>query len=123
MLFSIAEAKAISLTTLPYTTIQVGEFISQQDPPEQPGKITATVISSVESETIKLRAFFPQEAQEVKVSLHNLLGREISVHPTTSVGQGETTFQFDTRNLSNGPYFVVLEALGQRITKKIMLTR
>ena len=119
----IAEVEATGLPTLTPSTVQVGEFIRQQDPPEQPGKITATVLRSIEGETIKLRTFFPQEAESVKVSLHNLLGREISVHPTTSVGQGETTFQFDTRSLSNGPYFVVLEALGQRITKKIMLTR
>ena len=85
--------------------------------------MTVSVVRSVESESIKVRVYFPQDANTVKVSLHNLLGREISTHPTTSSGKGETLFQFDTRSLSNGPYFIVVEALGQRITKKIMVTR
>ncbi|MCB0711853.1 MAG: T9SS type A sorting domain-containing protein [Ignavibacteriae bacterium] len=123
MLFSLSTTFASGILTSPPSTIQVGEFIRQQDPVEKPGKISVTVVRSVESESIKVTVYFPQDANSVKISLHNLLGREISVNPTTAADKGESLFQFDTRALSNGPYFVVVEALGQRITKKIMLTR
>jgi len=99
------------------------DVVTQNDPPEQNGKINATVTRSIENETVTLRAIFPSDADRLKVSLHNLLGREIEVHPRSSSGAGEETFTFDTRDLPNGPYFIVLEALGQRITKKIMVPR
>lgn len=99
-------------------------FFDQQDPPTpNGGKITVTVVRSVESDAIKVQVRFPRDADELKVSLHNLIGSQISVSPITSAIEGEAIFQFDTRGLPNGPYFVVLEALGQRITKKIMLSR
>lgn len=101
------------------------ESIIDQDPPgtDQNRKITVTVDRSIQNETVKLLVVFPKDAEEVKVSLHNLLGRQITVHPTPSAPKGESSFEFDTHSLPNGPYFIVLEALGQRITKKIMLTR
>lgn len=101
------------------------ESLIQQDPPgsDQNRKITVSVDRSIQNETVKLLVVFPKDADEVKVSLHNLLGRQISVHPATSAPEGESSFEFDTHSLPNGPYFIVLEALGQRITKKIMLTR
>ena len=99
-------------------------FFDQQDPPNpNGGKITVTVVRSVESDAIKVQVRFPRDADELKVSLHNLIGSQMSVSPITSAIEGEAIFQFDTRGLPNGPYFVVLEALGQRITKKIMLSR
>lgn len=99
-------------------------FFDQQDPPTPSGgKITVTVVRSIESDAIKVQVRFPRDADELKVSLHNLIGSQISVSPITSAIEGEAIFQFDTRGLPNGPYFVVLEALGQRITKKIMLSR
>ena len=101
------------------------ESIIQQDPPgsDQTRQITVTVDRSIQNETVKLLVVFPKDAEQVKVSLHNLLGRQIAVHPATSAPEGESSFEFDTHSLPNGPYFIVLEALGQRITKKIMLTR
>lgn len=100
-------------------------FFEQQDPPgtDQSRKITVSVDRSIQNETVKLLVVFPKDADEVKVSLHNLLGRQIAVNPALSAPKGESSFEFDTHTLPNGPYFIVLEALGQRITKKIMLTR
>lgn len=99
-------------------------FILQQDPPPaSSSKISMSVVRSIESDAIKVIVVFPRDADELKVSLHNLIGSQIGVYPITSAVKGEWTYQFDTRGLPNGPYFVVLEALGQRITKKIMLTR
>lgn len=119
----ISTVRASGPVPPPPSSALVDEFIRQQDPPEKPGKLTVKVVRSVESETIKVWVYFPQDANPIKVSLHNLLGREISLDPTSSAPKGEALFQFDTRSLSNGPCFVVVEALGQRITKKIMLTR
>lgn len=93
----------------------------QQDPKKQ--QITATVVRSAENETIKLRADFPDDTPQVKVSLFNLLGKVVEVHPQTSATKGANDFQFRTRGLPNGPYIVVLEAAGQRLIHKVLLSR
>ena len=131
-LFTISFSVALAATSFAFATgtpnaedeqVEDRIFIQQQDPPPNGGKISVTVVRSIESDAIKVVVTFPRDADELKVSLHNLIGSQISVYPITSAVKGEVTYQFDTRGLPNGPYFVVLEALGQRITKKIMLTR
>jgi hypothetical protein len=93
----------------------------QQDPKAR--EITAEVVRSESNETVTLRATFPDETPGVKVSLFNLLGRLVEVHSTTVAAKGLNLFQFRTRGLPNGPYIIVLEASGQRLINKVMLSR
>ncbi len=86
-------------------------------------EITTSVTRSIENETISMTALFPDDYGGIRVALFNLLGKLMDVDPTTAVAKGSHTFVFRTNGLPNGPYLVVLEAGGQRITKKIMLNR
>ncbi len=97
--------------------------VEQQEPVEGDKKIKVTVIRSLVSETIKLLVTFPSEADPIKITMHNLLGRQILQLPERNAVRGEETYQIDTRDLPNGHYFIVIEALGQRITKKVILSR
>jgi hypothetical protein len=96
--------------------------VMQNDPAKQK-EITAKVARSTQDETISLAAVFPEDATGIKVSLYNLLGKLIDTHPTTSVQKGEITFRFQTKGLPNGPYILVLEANGQRLINKVMVSR
>ena len=93
----------------------------QQDPKAR--EIKAEVMRSLENETVTLKATFPDDIPGVKVSLFNLLGKLIEVHPVTLASKGSNLFQFRTKGLPNGPYIVVLEAAGQRLINKVMLSR
>jgi hypothetical protein len=97
-------------------------FATQQQEPKAP-KITAEVVRSTDNAVITLRAVFPDETPGVKVSLFSLLGKLVEVHATTIAQKGNNEFQFRTRGLPNGPYIVVLEAAGQRLINKVMLSR
>jgi len=101
--------------------IEADENRLQQEPIKD--QIKVTVIRSIAGETITLEVTLPREADKVNISLHNLLGRSIERKSEQTVPSGESTYQFDTRGLPNGHYFVVVEALGQRITKKVMVSR
>ena len=95
----------------------------QQEPSEGDGQLKVTVIRSLVSETIKLLVTFPKDADPISIRVHNLLGRQILQLSETSAIRGEATYQIDTSDLPNGHYFVVIEALGQRITRKVVLSR
>lgn len=93
----------------------------QQDPKRR--EITVEVLRSEDNLTITLKATFPEDMPGVKVSLFNLLGKLVEVHPVTTAVKGMNPFVFRTRGLPNGPYIVVLEASGQRIINKVMISR
>lgn len=97
--------------------------VNQQEPNEGDGKLKVTVIRSLVSETIKLLVTYPKDADPISIRVHNLLGRQILQLSERSAIRGEATYQIDTSDLPNGHYFVVIEALGQRITKKVVLSR
>lgn len=97
--------------------------VNQQEPNEGDGKLKVTVIRSLVSETIKLLVTYPKDADPISIRVHNLLGRQILQLSESSAIRGEATYQIDTSDLPNGHYFVVIEALGQRITKKVVLSR
>jgi hypothetical protein len=98
-----------------------GDISQQSDPKKK--EVTASVVRSIENETVTVNAFFPDDANPVKVSLYNILGKLIEVHPTTSVRQGDYPFRFLTKGLPSGPYIVVLEVNGQRLVNKVMVSR
>lgn len=97
--------------------------VEQQEPHENDGKLKVTVIRSLVSETIKLLVTYPKDANPISIRMHNLLGRQILQLSESSAIRGESTYQIDTSDLPNGHYFIVIEALGQRITKKVVLSR
>jgi hypothetical protein len=103
------------------TVVATTSLHAQQDPKAR--EITAELVRSESNETITLRATFPDETPGVKVTLFNLLGRLVEVHSTTVAIKGLNLFQFRTKGLPNGPYIVVLEASGQRLINKVMLSR
>lgn len=124
--FAVLGLAALLLLTPPSSyavelALSGGLAVGQQDPKER--EITAQLFRSDDNATITLRAVFPEETTRVKVSLFNLLGKLVEVHPTTIAQKGNYEFQFRTRGLPNGPYIVVLEAAGQRLINKVMLVR
>lgn len=94
-----------------------------QQPDPKKKELTATVVRSPENETLTLNAYFPEESNNLRVALYNILGKLIDVHPTTSTTKGDLSFRFTTRGLPGGPYIVVLESNGQRIVNKVMVSR
>lgn len=106
----------------PLGALGVRNDVTQQVEPKKK-EITASISRSIENETISLSASFPDDIVGVRVALYNILGKLIEIDPTASVTKGDYTFVFRTTGLPNGPYLVILEASGQRITKKIMLSR
>ena len=95
--------------------------IVQQEPKSR--EISAEVVRSPENETLTLKATFSEDTQGIKVSLFNLLGKLVEIHPSTTAVKGNNQFQFRTKGLPNGPYIVVLEAAGKRLVNKVMLSR
>ncbi len=106
-----------------HASVLIQEEITQQTDPKKAREVTASVVRSAENETVTLNASFPDDASPVKVSLFNILGKLIEVHPTSSVPKGDYPFRFLTRGLPSGPYIVVLECNGQRIVNKVMVSR
>ncbi len=97
--------------------------MAQLDPPEEERRVMVTVIRSRSSETIKVLVNLAEESEGVRISLYNLLGRQLLSLPSSSAPAGETTHQIDTRELPDGHYFVVVEANDQRLTKKVFIFR
>jgi hypothetical protein len=109
---------------LPVPTAGVrSDFTQQQQPDPKKKELTATVTRSAENELLNLNAYFPEDANNIRVALFNILGKLVEVHPTTSVTKGDQVFRFQTRGLPSGPYIIVLEANGQRIVNKVMVSR
>lgn len=99
----------------------LAEVAQQPDPKKK--EITASISRSADDETILLNTSFPDDAAKIRVTLYNMIGRLIQVHPVTAVDKGDYSFRFQTIGLPTGPYIVVLESNGQRIVNKIMLSR
>jgi hypothetical protein len=107
----------------PVGILAVRNDTRQQQDPKPPKVITAKVTRSIENELITVSASFPDDVPAVKVSMFNILGKLIDLQNYGPMTQGESTFQFLTKGLPNGPYLIVLEAGNQRITNKVMLSR
>ncbi|MBT8195483.1 MAG: PKD domain-containing protein [Bacteroidia bacterium] len=58
---------------------------------------------------------------DVKVSLEDLLGRQINVANEGALSAGTHNFLFETRELSSGIYMVKLNIEGQIITRKLIV--
>lgn len=124
---------AAALLAAPYSSLLAGNVppaigsirteITQQQPDPKKKEITASVARSSENELLSLNAYFPEDAERLRVALYNILGKLIEVHPTTAVKSGDQTFRFQTRGLPSGPYIIVLESNGQRIVNKVMVSR
>lgn len=98
-----------------------GELAQQPDPKKR--EITTAISRSAENESIALAVSFPEDAPRLRVALYNMIGRLIQAHPVTAVEKGDYIFRFQTVGLPTGPYIVVLEANGQRVVNKVMLSR
>jgi hypothetical protein len=118
-----APAGLMHARSLPDELLAVRNDGKQQQDPKPPKVITARVAHSAENELITLHVSFPDDAQNVKVSVYNILGKLIDIQTVGQVSQGDATFQFQTKGLPNGPYLIVLESGTQRITNKVMVSR
>lgn len=68
--------------------------------------------------------YFESEAGQVRISVYDLLGREVAVLYDQPVGLGaRRTVEFDTSRLVSGLYIVRLEAHGEVETKKMIVVR
>jgi hypothetical protein len=107
----------------PVPTAGIRSDFTQQGTDPKKKELTATVTRSAENELLTLNAYFPDDANNIRVALYNILGKLVEVHPTTSVKEGDQFFRFQTRGLPSGPYIIVLESNGQRIVNKVMVSR
>lgn len=58
---------------------------------------------------------------DIKIRVTDLVGREIYTTERTNAANGIHTIQLNTSNWNNGLYFYTVEALGQRITKQMIV--
>lgn len=63
------------------------------------------------------------ESVRVKLSVYDLLGREVAVLVDGVQAEGTHSVTFDASNLASGMYLYKLEAAGHVITKKLMLLK
>jgi hypothetical protein len=123
LLLACQALPAVAAHSNPVGLLAVRNDTRQQQDPKPPKVITAKVTRSIENELITVLATFPEDMPGVKVSMFNILGKLIDLQAYGATSQGESTYQFLTKGLPNGPYLIVLEAGNQRITNKVMLSR
>ncbi len=63
------------------------------------------------------------EEGPVRLLVYDLLGREVAVLTDGLQKSGEHTVRFEASHLSSGLYFVVLDAVGKRFTKSVLLMK
>lgn len=64
-----------------------------------------------------------EAAGRARLSVHDLLGRQVAVLLDAPLAAGEHRARFDAGGIPSGLYFVTLEALGEQRTRKIALLR
>jgi hypothetical protein len=62
-------------------------------------------------------------AAKVKLTVYDMLGREVETLVNMQLGQGSYSYRFDGHNLSSGVYIYSLEAGSVRMAKKMMLIK
>ncbi len=68
-------------------------------------------------------SFTLQQAQDVRLTVHDVLGREVQELFNGLQAAGSHTVAFDAIGLPSGVYFYRLEATGQSVTKKMLLLK
>jgi hypothetical protein len=68
-------------------------------------------------------SFTLAKSEKVKLSVYNLLGKEVAVLVNGMRNAGSQTVTFDAKNLSSGVYFYKLEAGSTVLAKKMMLLK
>ncbi len=64
-----------------------------------------------------------QQAGLVRLTVYDLLGREVKTLVNRGLSAGTHTFTFDANGLSSGVYFYRLDASGQTLTRKMTLLK
>ncbi|HNW53898.1 MAG TPA: T9SS type A sorting domain-containing protein [Bacteroidales bacterium] len=57
----------------------------------------------------------------VKVSVYNLLGKEVMNKDCGKQTSGESRVTLNTSNFSSGIYFMTLQAENEKVTKKVVI--
>jgi len=68
-------------------------------------------------------SFTLAKSEKVKLTVYNLLGKEVAVLVNGTRNAGHQTVTFDAKNLSSGVYFYKLEAGSSVLAKKMMLLK
>ena len=68
-------------------------------------------------------AFAVAEPGPVRLTVHDVLGRRVRTLAEGPLAAGEHSATFDAAGLRSGIYLMVLEAGGQRATRKVMIVR
>jgi hypothetical protein len=63
------------------------------------------------------------EAARVRLTVYDLLGREVEVLADERLRAGVHEYQFNAARLASGPYFYVLAANGERFANKMLLVK
>jgi hypothetical protein len=82
--------------------------------------INTFVTSNTSSVRISLRL---RHKLEGALKVYDILGREILIVRRGSFLEGESELTFESKNLSSGIYFVVLESKSARLLSKFVLVR
>lgn len=86
--------------------------------PEDVGKSSSIEIFPNPSNTSSTIVFSLEKSSDVKVTIHDQLGHEISETSFAGLPQGENTIEISTADMSNGVYFIRLtEATRSRMIK------
>jgi hypothetical protein len=68
-------------------------------------------------------AFAVAEPGPVRLTVHDVLGRRVRTLAEGPLAAGEHSATFDAAGLRSGIYLMVLQAEGQRHTRKVMIVR
>lgn len=68
-------------------------------------------------------SFALPEAQQVKLSVFDILGREVAILVNSIQEAGAHEVVFDAKDLPSGTYLYLIETQGERVTRKMMLMK
>ncbi len=104
-------------------TMGYGEVVSSPDEPDAPQTVELNQnYPNPCNPTTNIEYQIPEQA-EVRLTVYDVLGREVAVLVNEEQTAGSHTVEFDGSSLSSGAYIYRLEAGSTTITKQMMLVK
>ena len=109
-----------------WTALDTGFYLSRFSVPNEGGPLSAVTTIAVGPNPAASAAtvrFTLDRAQDVRVALYDVLGREVAVVAEGSFGVGTTTARVATGGLPTGVYVLRLQAEGTSVSRQISVVR
>jgi pimeloyl-ACP methyl ester carboxylesterase len=124
--YDLKAKKAVTIENVDSTALQLAvgsaAYVQNQVEKVVPDKVTLTSYPNPMQEQATLEYTLP-EAEEVRLTVYDVLGRRVAVLEKGRVRAGRHQVQLEGNRLSSGVYFGRLQAGGQTRTQKITVVR